>query len=115
MTDPVPEPVTDAPGFPGGYQGSGPVYAAVPLGGPWYTLAVRGAATYVVEAPVSDPAAPVQGAAFLDRTQAEMVADAIAGGQFTRYEGLTGWNGCTPARRAAEALAAARLEPEAGQ
>lgn len=100
----------------GSYQGAGPVFAAVPLGGPWYDLAVRGVTTYVVEAPAPGPEGPVQGAAFLDRTQAEAVADAIAGGEFCRYEGLTGYYDRTPARAEAERQATqAQPEPEAGQ
>jgi hypothetical protein len=92
--------------FPEGFQGAGPVFAAVPLGDPWYNLAVRGATTYVVEIPRQDPE-HVDGWAFLDRGQAEAVADAVADGEFSRYQGLCGWYDCTPARAEAGRLVAA--------
>ena len=100
------------PEFPEGFQGSGPMFAAVPLGNPWYDLAVRGERTYVVEVPQASPDDPetwaftedpqVAGWAFLARADAEAAADAHAAGEFTRYEGLCGWNDCTPAREEAE-------------
>lgn len=97
------------PDFPEDFQGAGPMFAAVPLGDPWHDLAVKGVTTYVVEVPGQGPG-HVAGWAFLDRSQAEAVADAAAGGVFSRYEGLCRWDDCTPARAEAEMLA----EPESG-
>jgi hypothetical protein len=88
------------PDFPEGFQGAGPVFAAVPLGDPWWNLAARGAVTYIPES------AEVQvQAAFLDRDQAELIADAQTGGELGRWTGLCGWNDVTPARAEAELLA----------
>lgn len=86
------------PDFPEGFQGSGPMFAAVDLGDPWYNLAKLGEVTYVAEN------ADVPGrAAFLDRADAESVADMQTGGEFTRWTGLSGWNEVTPGRAAADA------------
>lgn len=93
------------PAFPEDFQGSGPMFAAVQLGEPWYQLAVRGAASYIAES----AAARVE-AAFLDRDQAEMIADAQTGGELSRYQGLCGWNERTAARAKAERQALAELE-----
>lgn len=95
--------------YPEGYQGAGPMFAAVPLGDPWYNLAVRGSESYVVEVPTADPER-VDGWAFLDRGQAEEAADAHADGELIRYAGLCGWNDATPAREEAERQALAELE-----
>jgi hypothetical protein len=95
------------PDFPEGFQGAGPVFAAVPLGDPWYHLALTGATTYIPES-----AGARVDAAFLDREQAERVADAATDGELSRYEGLCGWNDTTAAR--AEAERQAQTEPEAG-
>lgn len=73
--------------FPEGFQGAGPVFAAVSLGEPWYNLARTGATTYIPES-----ATARVDAAFLDREQAERVADAATDGELSRYEGLCGWN-----------------------
>jgi hypothetical protein len=96
------------PGFPEDYQGAGPLFAAVPLGDPWYNLALTGATTYIPES-----ASTRVDAAFLDREQAERVADAATDGELSRYEGLCGWNDTSAARAEAERLALA--EPGAGQ
>ena len=93
------------PDFPEGFQGAGPVFAAVPLGDPWYNLALTGATTYIPES-----ASARVDAAFLDREQAERVADAATGGELSRYEGLCGWNDTTAARTEAELQAQAELQ-----
>ena len=93
------------PGFPEGFQGAGPLFAAVPLGDPWYNLALTGATTYIPES-----ASTRVDAAFLDREQAERVADAATDGELSRYEGLCGWGDLTAARAEAERLALAELE-----
>jgi hypothetical protein len=85
--------------FPEDYQGAGPMYAAVPLGDPWYNLACRGVTTYIPESSGAY-AVPVE-AAFLDRHQAEQVADACTNGELSRNEGLAGWYDITPARAGA--------------
>ena len=91
-------------GFPDGFQGAGPVYAAIPLGERWLEAATRGATTYVLEAPYGYPAgmsdeeasaaydAYAGYSAFLDRGQAEAIADARGHGAFQRNEGLTGYH-----------------------
>jgi hypothetical protein len=96
------------PDFPEGFQGPGPMFAAVPLGDPWYTLAARGVTTYIPES----ASARVE-SAFLDRDQAELIADASTGGELSWYEGLCGWNDLTTARADIERQALAELE--AGQ
>jgi hypothetical protein len=93
------------PDFPEGFQGAGPVFAAVPLGDPWYNLALTGATTYIPES-----ARTQVDAAFLDRQQAEHVADAATGGELSRYEGLCGWNDLTAVRADAERQALTELE-----
>jgi len=78
------------------------MFAAVPdLSDQWFGLADKGATTYVVEHPGADDVA------FLDLSEAEAVADAVAGGEFWRWEGQIGWTEQTPART--------ESEPEAGQ
>jgi hypothetical protein len=81
------------------------MFAAVPLGDPWYTLAARGVTTYIPES----ASARVE-YAFLDRGQAELIADASTGGELSRYEGLCGWNDLTAARARVERQALAELE-----
>jgi hypothetical protein len=88
--------------FPGGFQGAGPVYAAIPLGTPWLNAATDDATTYVLEVPYGYPAgmsdqaesaaydAYAGSSAFLDRSQAEAIADARGDGTFARFDGLTG-------------------------
>jgi hypothetical protein len=93
------------PDFPEGFQGAGPVFAAVPLGDPWYHLALTGATTYIPES-----ASARVDAAFLDREQAERVADAATDGELSRYEGLCGWNDTTAARAEAERQAQADMQ-----
>lgn len=93
------------PDFPEGFQGAGPVFAAVPLGDPWYNLALTGAVTCIPES-----ATARVDAAFLDREQAERIADAATEGELSRYEGLCGWNDLTAARSDAERRALAELE-----
>jgi hypothetical protein len=93
------------PDFPEGFQGAGPVFAAVPLGDPWYHLALTGATTYIPES-----ASARVDAAFLDREQAERVADAATGGELSRYEGLCGRDDRTAARAGAERRARAELQ-----
>jgi hypothetical protein len=61
------------------------MFAAVPLGDPWYALAARGVTTYIPES----ASARVE-SAFLDRGQAEAIADTSTGGELSRYEGLCG-------------------------
>ena len=119
------------PDFPQDFQGPGPMYAAVPLGEPWYQAASRGATTYILESPYpTDPELGEEAAvafhqryagdsAFLDRDQTEQAADA-RDGTFVRYEGLTGWNDWTAKAdaqlREADAATEAYLAspPEAG-
>ncbi len=89
--------------FPEGFQGAGPVFAAVPdLSDQWFTLAGKGVTTYVVESPELDPDGHVTGTAFLDQADAEVAADAAAGGEFWHWEGQIGWTEHTPARMEAE-------------
>jgi hypothetical protein len=95
-------------GFPEDFQGTGPMFAAVPLGDPWYNLALAGATTYI-----SESASARVDVAFMDREQAERVADTATDGELSRYEGLCGWNDVTAARAEAERQALAELE--AGQ
>jgi hypothetical protein len=80
----------------------------VPPGDRRYSLATANAATYIPES-ASDRAA----AAFLDREQAERVADSATGGELSRYGGLCGWNDLTAARADAQRQAPAELK--AGQ
>ena len=112
------------PEFPEGFQGSGPMFAAVSLGDPWYNLAHAGERTYTVQVPYADPENPetwafpdvtpeLEGWAFLDRADAEAAADARASGEFTRYEGLSGWGEATPAREEYERQALADWEARA--
>ena len=96
------------PGFPDGFEGAGPMFAAVPLGDPWYALAARGVTTYIPES----ASARVE-SAFLDRGQAEAIADTSTGGELSRYEGLCGWHDLTAARADIERQALAEFE--AGQ
>jgi len=98
--------------FPDGFRGAGPVYAAIPLGTPWLNAATDGLTTYVLEAPYGYPA--VMGdeeasaaydayagySAFLDRGQAEAIADARGDGTFVRWDGLTGYYDMSPAAAA---------------
>jgi hypothetical protein len=93
------------PDFPEAFQGAGPVFAAVPLGDPWHHLALTGATTYIPES-----ASARVDAAFLDRGQAERVADTATDGELSRYEGLCGWNDTTAARAEAECQAQAELQ-----
>jgi hypothetical protein len=86
--------------FPEGFQGAGPMFAAVPLGDPWYQLAMRGVTTYIPES--GDPSTPQPECAFLDRDQAEVVADASTNGELSYNQGLVGWNDLTAARAEAE-------------
>jgi len=90
----------DEAGFPEGYQGAGPMFAAVPLGDPWYQLAVRGVTTYIPESGMEGAAEPE--CAFLDRDQAEVVADASTRGELSWNQGLVGWNDVTAARAEAD-------------
>src|SRR5438067_1798109 len=115
-----PQPEAD---FPDGFRGAGPVYAAIPLGTPWLNAATAGLTTYVLEAPCGYPAGMSDEAAsaaydafpgysaFLDRGQAEAIADARGDGTFARFDGLTGHWDCPPGaardmREADEELAA---------
>ena len=78
------------------------MYAAIPLGTPWLNAATDGLTTYVLEAPYGYPAdmsgeeasaaydAYAGYSAFLDRGQAEAIADARGDGTFARFDGLTG-------------------------
>jgi hypothetical protein len=93
------------PDFPEGFHGAGPLFAAVPLGDPWYNLALTGATTHIPES-----ASARVDAAFLDRGQAECVADAATDGELSRYEGLCGWNDLTAARADAERQTPTELE-----
>ena len=92
------------PGFPDGFEGAGPMFAAVPLGDPWYALAARGVTTYIPES----ASARVE-SAFLDREQAEAIADTSTGGELSRYEGLCGWHDLTAARADTERQGASRV------
>lgn len=108
------------PGFPDDFHGCGPLFAALGLGDSWYNLAAPGSTTYLAEVPGPDPE-QAGGWAFSDRSQAEAVADAVADGEFSSYQGLCGWPARTPRRAEAEQQAfdtyAQELaaEPEAGQ
>jgi hypothetical protein len=93
------------PDFPDGFQGAGPMFAAVPLGDLWYALAALGVTTYI---PESESARGES--AFLDRGQAELIADAATDGELSRYEGLCGWNELTAARADIERKALAEVE-----
>lgn len=86
--------------FPEGFQGAGPMFAAVPLGDRWYQLAARGATTYIPESGV--PGTPEPQCAFLDRDQAEVVANASTLGELSYNQGLVGWNDVTAARAEAD-------------
>ena len=90
--------------FPDGFQGAGPVYAAVPMGEPWLDLAIRGATTYVLQAPGTgpdlDPEAYAGFSAFLDRGRVEEIAEARGDAMFTRWEGLTRYYDMSPAAAA---------------
>jgi hypothetical protein len=114
--------------FPDGFQGAGPMFAAVPLGMPWLDPATGGATTYVLEAPYGYPAemsdaeasvaydACAGYSAFLDRSQAEAIADARGDGVFARFGGLTGHWDYSPAaaremREADEVFAAGLDDP----
>ena len=108
-------------GIPEGYQGAGPVFAAVELGADWHDLAASGQTTYTVDLyPEPDPDDPGtwafgNGWAFLDRADAEQAADARTGGQYTRWHGLTGHSQATPARLDTEQRQAqARQRPSPG-
>ncbi len=90
----------DEAGFPDGFQGAGPMFAAVPLGAPWYDLAARGVTTWIPES--GDPGTPEPECAFLDRDQAEVVADASTHGELSYNQGLVGWNDVTAARGEAD-------------
>jgi hypothetical protein len=95
--------------FPDGFRGAGPMYAAIPLGTPWLNAATDGLTTYVLEAPYGYPAEMSDEAAsaaydayagysaFLDRGQAEAIADARGDGTFARFDGLTGHWDYSPA------------------
>jgi hypothetical protein len=96
------------PEFPEDFQGAGPMFAAVPLGDPWHALAARGVTTYIPES-----ASGRVESAFLDRGQAEAIADASTDGELSCYEGLCGCNDLTAARVRVERQALAELE--AGQ
>jgi hypothetical protein len=88
------------PDLPDGFQG-----AAVRLGGPWYNLARSGATAYTPESVTARA-----DAAFLDREQAERVADSATDGELSRYDGLCECNDLTAAGAAAERQAPAELE-----
>jgi len=90
----------DGPEFPERFQGAGPMFAAVPLGDAWYALACRGVTSYIPES--GDPGTPEAECAFLDRAQAEVVADASTHGELTWNQGLVGWNDVTAARAEAD-------------
>lgn len=102
------ESAADEPEFPEGFTGAGPMFAAVPVGEPWYDLAAAGASTYIIEKPgaylpdstwpAGDPNADESAAqwrayagdsAFLDRDQAESIADQRGLSGVTRWDGLT--------------------------
>lgn len=99
--------IGDGPRFPEGFQGAGPMFAAVPRGDRWLSLATRGVTTYSVD--WDSPDGTPDGCAFVDRRQAEQVADARSGGYFYRNDGLTGWLEATAAAEAAERAAFACL------
>jgi len=91
------------PDFPEGFQGSGPMFAAVPdMSDQWYGLAAGGASTFTVENPGLDADGHVTGTAFLDRTDAEAAADADGTGKVWHWRGTTGWHEQTAARAEAE-------------
>lgn len=99
--------------FPDDFQGSGPMYAAVPMGTPWLDAATRGEQTYNLEPPggfddtymtyeqaQSESEAYAGHSAFLDKSDAIALADA-RDGTYVHWDGLTGHNELTPAAEAA--------------
>jgi hypothetical protein len=92
-------PDTDhAPDFPEGFQGAGPVFAAVPdMSDEWYRLAASGASTFTADNAGFGPDGPAS--AFLDRADAEAAANASGA-----YEGTTASHEPTAARVEAERL-----------
>jgi hypothetical protein len=100
--------VTD---FPEGFTGAGPVFAAVELGDPSYELAAMGGAdSYVVELGDGTVAG---NCAFLDRSQAEAVADAAGKPFITHWHGLVGYTEPTASatRAVADFYAEHQAEP----
>jgi hypothetical protein len=102
--------MTSDPGFPDDYRGAGPMFAAVtlkpmedgrPLAVSWPAVAAAGGTAYILRDPrpapghVLDVIAAMDRyagwSAFLDRGQAEQVADHPGrSGEFIRWEGDTG-------------------------
>ena len=118
----------ETPDFPDDFTGAGPMYAAIPLGMPWLNAATGGVTAYVLEVPYGYPAemsdeeasaaydAYAGYSAFLDRGQAEAIADARGDGAFARFDGLTGHWDYSPAaardmREADEVFAAGLDDP----
>jgi hypothetical protein len=100
------------PDFPEGYQGAGPMFAAVTdLSDQWFALAAEGATTYVVESPELDADGSITGTAFLDRADAEAAADARTGGEFWHWQGQIGWTEQTPAHPGADPGEQVRIIP----
>jgi len=113
---------SEGPEFPEGFSGAGPMFAAVPVGEPWLKAATEGATTYILHDPYSFPGPEEQAqqlheryagySAFLDRHQAEQVADHPGrSGEFYRWEGLTGYHDWS---EKAEARFEASRNPESG-
>jgi hypothetical protein len=85
------------PDFPEGFQGAGPMFAAAELGDPWYRLAALGTDTYIRKNCEFGSDADLPESAFLDRADAETVADASSGGIYEHWHGLSARVARTPA------------------
>jgi hypothetical protein len=103
------------PDFPEGFQGAGPMFAAVELGDPWYQMAALGADTYIpVTCEFGSDTGPPE-SAFLDRADAETVADAASGGVYEHWQGLSGAIVRTPAAQRETAGEPSQADREAAQ
>jgi hypothetical protein len=94
--------IEDGPGFPDGFRGAGPMFAAVPFGGLAMAAADAGMTTYCVywqQDPQGDPEIG-DGCVFFERADAEWAADTHSDGLFMRAVGLTGYNDWTPKAQA---------------
>jgi hypothetical protein len=98
------------PDFPDGFQGAGPMFAAIPADDRWLALIRQGITTYAVPdpAPDDDPCAERWCHIFLDCADAEAAADA-RDGIYICWDGPAGTGSIqqTPARAEAERQAEA--------
>jgi hypothetical protein len=95
------------PDFPDGFQGAGPMFAAIPPGPWWCELSDRGATTYTVGSTARLlRGSPAGGAVLFDKADAEALADAADNGLYTRWDDRMGGHfEKTPARIEAERFA----------